>query len=471
MGKRPERAPDIDDPQRQAAPLEIPLEKVISPLQGFVYSQATTGVFLLLAVILALSLANSRYLDFYQSINHLPLTIGLGDWHIEMSLKHWVNEGLMVLFFFVLGLEIKGEILAGELRDPHYSGLVIVMALGGMLVPALFYVSVLQVTGATEAVRGWGIPMATDTAFALGVLALLGSRAPAVATVIMSALAIVDDIGAVLVISLVYTAEVDLTALFSAAAVMLLLIMFNLAGLRRPIFYFGGGVALWWFILQSGVHATTAGILAALAVPARPYVKTGWFMRQMSRVLRRFSALDHPGRTILEQQRQYELVETAEEIARKTATPLQRWESFLDKPVSLAVVPLFAFLNAGVPLPQTGAELLPSPLIMAIAAGLVAGKSVGISLFALAGLRLGVCRLPEGLRYPHIVGIGLLAGIGFTMSLFVAALAFDDYPALMAQAKLGILGSSLIAGVLGVSFMLLTHRRTPKRANAAERER
>lgn len=443
-----------DDRHRKPAPLEKPLEKLVTPLSTFTQSQASSGILLAIAVIAALALANSAYGDFYASLKHLHLSITLGDWSVDMSLKHWINDGLMVFFFFLLGLEIKRELIAGELRDVRQSSLVFCMAAGGMAVPALTYLGI-NALGSAEAARGWGIPMATDTAFALGILAVMGDRVPRVATVLLAALAIVDDIGAVLVISLFYTEGVQLSPLFSAALCLLLLFMLNLGGYRRPILYFLVGVGLWWFILQSGVHATTAGILAALAVPARPYAETTWFMRRMPKILRRFEKVDDPQQSILEKSEQEELAEEARQVAKATIPPLQRWERAMDMPVSLLIVPVFAFLNAGVKMPESITELLNAPVSLAVAAGLVVGKAVGVSLFAWLGIAVGISRMPKSMSFRHLIGLGCLAGIGFTMSLFINSLAFENAAGLQEEAKLGILLGSLIAAIAGTTLLLM----------------
>jgi NhaA family Na+:H+ antiporter len=294
--------------------------------------------------------------------------------------------------------------------------------------------------------------MATDTAFALGILGLLGARAPGSATLLLSALAILDDIGAVLVIGLFYTEDLDTQALAAAAGAFAGLLLLNRAGARRPLPYLVGGVLLWWFILQSGIHATTAGILAALAVPARPYADTGWFRRRMRPLLRRFESIDAPDKSILEDERQHELAQRARDIALKTTTPLQRWESALDLPVSLLVLPLFAFLNAGVALDGLQGDWLERPVMFGTALGLLLGKVTGIVGFAWLGLKLGLCRLPADMKLAHIAGLGMLAGIGFTMSLFVANLAFPGSE-LLTSAKVGILMASLAAGIIGWSVL------------------
>ncbi|GAB3113014.1 Na+/H+ antiporter NhaA [Aestuariicella hydrocarbonica] len=446
----------IPSSKREHAPLEKGLDKLLSPFGVFFRSQASTGVLLLLAALLAMVMANSDYQRFYESIGHLPLSVGLGDWQVKYSLHHWVNDGLMVIFFFILGLEIKRELLAGYLRQVRQSLLVLFMAAGGMVLPALIYALCLRQDAV--ALMGWGIPMATDTAFALGALALLGARAPRSAAVMLSALAIVDDIGAVLVISVFYTEDISWLYLARAAGVVGLLCLFNLLGMRRPIFYAVGGLVLWWCVHQSGVHATTAGILAAITVPARPYAETGWFTRRMTMLLRRFQQLDHPDKSILEEHRQHDLLEEVHQVAEQTTTPLQHWGSVLDRPVSYAIVPLFAFLNAGVSLPNTlSAETL-SPVTWVTMLSLVVGKTLGIASFTWVALKFGWGALPKDMRFLQVVALGLLAGMGFTMSLFIGNLAFLEHPQVLVEAKLGILAGSLLAGLLGSGLFLLAHR-------------
>lgn len=453
----PERKGQPADDSRQPAPIELPVERMLAPLGAFANSQVTTGAVLLVVILLALFLSNSQYGELYQSLNHMPFALTLGDWHVEMSVHHWVNDGLMVLFFFVLGLEIKRECLAGDLRDLQQSALVLFMAIGGMLVPAGVYLA-LNYSSQDGATSGWGIPMATDTALAIGILCMLGSRVPRTVIVLLSALAIVDDIGAVLVISLVYTSDLDHSALAGAAVSLAVLWLFNIAGFRRPMLYLLGGIALWWFMLNSGVHATTAGILAALAVPARPYAGSNWFEQRIDWISTRMRREREPGQGVLEDQRQHELIEKAQDVAIKASTPLQRWERSLDKPVSLAVVPLFVFLNSGIVLPGSVGELFASPVTQGIALGLVLGKFCGVTAFAWLGLRTGLCRMPQDITMKHIGGIGLMAGIGFTMSLFISALAFSNQAALVGAAKLGIMTGSLIAGILGTAVFLQLSR-------------
>jgi len=449
--------PKIDEHERNHAPLERGFKKLLTPFEIFFKNQSTAGLLLLIAALLALLLANSGYQAIYESINQLPFSLALGDWRVSYSLHHWVNDGLMVLFFFVLGLEIKRECLVGDLSNIRHSSLVICMALGGMLAPAGVYALIVD-SGA--GMRGWGIPMATDTAFALAILVLLGKRVPPTAAVLLSALAIVDDIGAVMVISLFYTEQIHTIALFAALMTLFALFGGNLLGIRRALFYSAGGLLLWWFILHSGIHATTAGILAALCVPTRPHAETSWFIRRMRQLVNRFEKIDSPNQSILKAQRQHKLAEQAQQIALKATTPLQHWGSVLDRPISLTILPLFAFLNAGIAFSSHSVPLIGSPVMMGTALGLVAGKAIGITTFAWICVRANIASLPEGVNFTHIAGLSFLAGIGFTMSLFIAALAFENQPILLAQAKMGILMGSLVAGVLGVILFIIADKLT-----------
>ncbi len=447
---------DVPEHDKQLAPLERSLDRLLSPFENFYRSQSSSGVLLLASAIIAIFLANSTYQSWYFSIGDIKLYLGIDDGVFSHSVHYWVNDGLMAIFFFLLGLEIKREILAGELKDIRQSTLVLFMAAGGMIVPACIYLAFnFQLASA----NGWGISMATDTAFALGALALLGSKAPRSAAVLLSALAIVDDIGAVLVISIFYTDALNLQPLLYAFFSIVFLVCLNLLGVRRITFYFLGGVILWWCILHSGIHTTTAGILAAITVPTRPYAGTNWFKRRIRMLLYKFESLDSPHKTILEENQQHELVEQVQKVAVKTVTPLQHWNSILDKPVSFIIVPLFAFLNAGVVFPKLTLAAVSSPVLLGTTFGLVLGKCIGISLFAWLAMQLGIAKLPSDFKFSHIIALSLLAGMGFTMSLFIATLAFGDYPQLLAQAKIGILSGSAIAGAAGFLLFIFIYKR------------
>ena len=453
---------DIDEKERDHAPLERSFEKVLTPFDRFLKSQSAAGIALLIAVVSAIILANSNYQTLYESINQLPLSIGLGEWRVSYSLHYWVNDGLMTLFFFVLGLEIKQESLVGDLANVRSASLVLFMAIGGMLVPAGIYV---LIADSGDALRGWGIPMATDTAFALAILTLLNDKVPRSLAVILSALAIVDDMGAVMVISIFYTEQIDLIALVIAFMVLAILLVGHTLGISNALFYATGGILLWWFILHSGVHATTAGTLLALTIPTRAYAEKGWFIRQMRRLVNRFEAIDEPKQSIFKKNNQHELAEQAHQIAIKSTTPLQHWSSLHARPISLTILPLFAFLNAGVAITSQSFTMTGSSVMLATGAGLVIGKVIGITLFAWICLRLKIAQLPQEITFTHITGLGLLAGIGFTMSLFISALAFENHPILLGQAKLGILIGSLVAGILGALVLLIANKATSRSVN------
>jgi NhaA family Na+:H+ antiporter len=419
--------------KRLTNPLQRRFEKFTSPFDAFVRNEISGGVILVLATIAALWLANSPFREIYHVLGNVEFGLYTGDWRLSKSLHHWVNDGLMALFFFVLGLEIKRELLAGGLRDPKQSILVIMAALGGMMAPAAIFVAL---NVGDDTLRGWAIPMATDTAFAIGALALLGKRVPRAATVFLVALAIVDDIGAILVIVLFYTETLVLEALGAAVILLALLVLFNVLGLRRPAPYVLVSALLWLAILNSGVHATLAGVLAALAVPARPRVEPHWFIERMHRLLRRFEEAKQSEQTILEDGRQHMVVEDVEHVARLTTTPLQRWERALEKPVTLFVVPIFS-----------------SSLSLGVAAGLLFGKVIGITSMSWLGMRFGFGQLPHTMGMRHVVGIGLLAGMGFTMSIFIATLGFSSTPALLLDAKMGILTATFLSGTAGMAWL------------------
>jgi len=363
----------------------------------------------------------------------------------------------MVLFFFILGLEIKYEILVGALSNIKDTGLVIAMATGGMLFPALIYISIIWY-GNSDAYHGWGIPMATDTAFAISILTLLGAKAPRAIIVMLTGLAIVDDMGAVAVISLFYTEQIVGESLVWAGVTLLAMFLMNLLGIRKPIFYLASGVLLWWFILQSGIHATTAGVLAAMIIPTHPHANKIWFQKKMKSIVEKFHEMEDPHKPIIENQDQHALAVKAESIAKLSTAPILRWGYTLDKPVSLIILPLFAFLNAGVMLPTAIPNVDDSLITLAIMAALVLGKGIGISLFAWIGLKIGLVRLPSSVCFSQIVGVGFLAGIGFTMSLFISVLAFKGQAELIEQAKLGILLGSIIAGILGMIILLFSSK-------------
>jgi NhaA family Na+:H+ antiporter len=422
-----------------------PVERIVRPFQDFARKQSSGGILLIVATAVALVWANSPWGESYAALWHTKLTVGVGDASISKDLTHWVNDGLMAVFFFVVGLEIKREILVGELSSARNAALPVAAALGGAVAPALIY-SAINAGG--EGAAGWGIPMATDIAFVLGVLALLGDRAPLGLKVFITALAIVDDILAVLVIALFYTSEISWSALGFGVAFLAALVVANLIGVGRTIVYAVLGAGLWLCFLLSGVHATIAGVLLALTVPAVSFMDPGAFLERGRYVLDRFEEAGEQGENVLANEERQAALHALNHAAYKLEPPLHELEHALHPWVAFAIMPLFAFANAGVTLGGGIAETLTSPVTLGIAAGLVFGKQLGITLFAWLAVKSGISELPEGTSWRHVYGAGWLAGIGFTMSLFISDLAFSD-GSLVETAKLGILLASLVAGVVG----------------------
>ncbi len=433
------------------APWERAFDKVLSPFEQFIHRQTTSGMLLMGTAIIALILANSFLSDSYLHVLHTPTIIQIGSWKIEMSLHHWVNDGLMTMFFFVVGMELKREMLVGELSDLRQAALPIIAAIGGMVLPALIY---LAFNHSGEAARGWGVPMATDIAFAVGVLALLASRVPKALITFLVALAIADDLGAVLVIAVFYTQELSFAWLAATGALLLLLVVLNFIGVRRTTPYFVVGVILWYALLQSGVHATLAGVLCAFAVPARPKYDPGQFSKRISGLLERYDASIRSDSNIMTNEGLQTIVETMETGARGVQTPLQRLEHDLHLPVAFLVIPIFALFNAGIPLHlgELG-DTLSHPVMLGVMLGLVLGKFVGITGACWLALRFGIGQLPGGTRFPQIAAVSLLGGIGFTMSIFIAELGFAGQEEFLLMAKTGVLAASVISGVLGYMWL------------------
>jgi NhaA family Na+:H+ antiporter len=449
--------PTVDktgEPSRIGTPLEKKLEDIIPPFQRFTHDQTTGSILLIICTLTALLIANSTLARGYESLLLTETGLVFGDWSLTMNLRHWINEGLMSLFFFVLGLEIKRELLVGELKGARRSLPMIAAALGGMLVPALIYAAF---TAGTPLIHGWGIPMATDTAFAVGVLVLLRRHIPAGLTAFLTALAIIDDLGAILVIAVFYTKTLNLSFLAAAALLLLLLIVLNLVGIRRPGVYFLIGGLVWLAMLGSGIHATVAGVLVALTVPARPKRSPEWFVNQTHELADEFENLERKSvKPLLGEVAQHAVAERVQDTVEMATTPLQRWERYLESPVALLVMPVFALVNAGIPVDvQAFAGLWSDHLALGIVLGLVLGKGVGITFMTWLSLRLGLGQLSEGVHMRHIAGIGLLGGMGFTMSIFITNLGFTSEPATLVTAKTAILFASLIAGLSGFLWLRL----------------
>jgi NhaA family Na+:H+ antiporter len=396
------------------------------------------------AAVVALAWANSPWSASYEALWATELGVEVGDVSFSASLLHWINDGLMAIFFLVVGLEIKREVLVGELASVRRATLPIVAAVGGAVLPALIY---LGLVGGGEAMHGWGIPMATDIAFALGALALVGSRVPLGLRVFLTALAIADDLLAIGVIALFYTAELDVAALATAGLVLLALIAANRLGARRPVVYGVLGVALWLAVYASGIHATVAGVLLALTIPARTRIDDVAFVARARGTLDGLEETARRGGHASIDEHHAALWDL-EDATEKAQAPMLRIEHALQAWVAFLIVPLFALANAGVTVRGDLVAMLAEPVTLGVIIGLVVGKQIGITLAAYVVVRLGLASLPDGVRWWHIYGVAWLGGIGFTMSLFIAALAFGESP-LLASAKVGILAASIVAGVGG----------------------
>jgi NhaA family Na+:H+ antiporter len=424
--------------------------------QAFARLEAAGCIVLLTCTAISLALANSAWAGTYAGLWQTRVVVGVGGWALDKPLLLWVNEALMALFFFVVGLEIKRELLAGELAGARRATLPVAAALGGMLVPAGIYAAF---NAGTRGAPGWGIPMATDIAFALGVIALVGRRLPLALKVFLAALAIADDIGAVLVIALFYTEAVHWPALAVSAGFLLSLIAANWAGVRHPLAYGLLGLAVWLAFLKSGIHATVAGVVVAAAIPARGQLDPRAVIARTEAILATFARASAGEAPPLANAQRRAALQELEITCQHVETPLQHLEHVLHPWVAFVVVPLFALGNAGVAWGEGAVMSLGQPVALGIIAGLVAGKPLGIVLFSWLAVRSGLAALPEGVTWRQLWGASSLAGIGFTMSVFIADLAFGGDP-LLAVAKRAIIIASLLAGLCGW-LLLRTCQRPP----------
>ena len=435
---------------------EKTFNKVLTPFEMFIHRETTSGLLLMGMAILALVLANSSYAEAYLHTLHTYISIGVGDWSLKMSLHHWINDALMTVFFFVVGLELKREIVVGELSNPRNAILPIAAAIGGMVVPAAIY---MLINPEGDAANGWGIPMATDIAFAIGALALLASRVPRALITFLVALAIVDDLGAVLVIAIFYTDTIAMVPLQFAGLLFFGLVVLNLSGVRSNIPYFIISIFLWYALLKSGVHATLAGILGALSVPAMPKYNPERFSSRVKELIHRFDENNKHDNNILTNEKSRAVVQTLENVVHNVQAPLQQLEHKWHLPVAYVVIPIFALANAGIALDfSTIGTTLSHPVLQGVAAGLILGKFIGVAGTSWLVLKLGIAKLPKDTRFIQIVGVSLLAGIGFTMSIFVAQLGFKENEELLLMAKTGILFASLFAGIMGYIWLFLVSK-------------
>ena len=420
-------------------------------ISHFISEEAYGGIILIFATIVAIIWANSA---FYESYHHLwhELKVGFVWDEINMvgSLHHWINDGLMALFFFTVGLEIKREIMGGELSSVKKASMPIAAAIGGMLIPAAIYA--LVSIKYPEYLNGWGIPMATDIAFALGLLALLGKRVNINLKIFLTALAIADDLGAILVIAIFYTDTINYSELFSAAFFIGVLIIANFAGVRRTVFYaLIGFVGIWMAFVFSGVHATIAGVLIALTIPARTKIGEKEYVNKLKKFINKFKK-EQPNDTSLLTKEQALLISKIEELNQHAQTPLQKLEHALHPITAFFILPVFALSNAGVHIEGSVIDMLLHPISLGIIAGLVLGKFLGISLFSRLMVWLKISTLPMGVTWKQIYGVAFLAGIGFTMSMFISDLAFKEaeYKQI---AKVGIMAASIISAIIGMIWL------------------
>ncbi len=432
-------------------PWERRLDRLVTPFEEFIHRQTTSGMILLAVSALAVLLANSPLRDAYLHLTHAPVVFRIGGAALEMTWVHLVNEGLMVFFFFVVGLEIKREISVGELSEPRKALLPVLAALGGMLTPALLY-ALLNPSG--ETARGWGIPMATDIAFCVSALVLLGRRIPQALTIFLVSLAIVDDIGAVIVIAAFYTQTIHLPALGGAAAVLAVLVALNLGGVRRSLPYILAGGLLWAFMYKSGVHATVTGILVAFCIPVRARYSPAQFRESLEDLASRYRKSSLEDANVLTSTEMQSVLNRLDEEVRLADSILRRMEDRAHLPVALLVIPLFALTNAGIEMEWGSiAGTLGHPVTLGVLTGLVVGKVAGIFLLSLAGIRLGWVSLPSGVTLRHLLGVGFLGGIGFTMSIFVAELSFPGNHEALLMAKSGIMLASLLSALAGYLWL------------------
>ena len=432
-------------------PRDFVYRQVFLTAQNFIRIEAASGIVLLLATIVALVWANSPWSDSYTDLWHTHITINADIFDIDLDLQEWVNDGLMTLFFFLAGLEIKRELVHGELSSPRRALLPAAAALGGMITPAVFF---LAIAGGSDGADGWGIPMATDIAFAVGILALLSRRIPASIRVFLLALAIADDIGAILVIAVFYTSDINFLALGIAGLTLAVIVVCNRSGLRNVDVYVLFGAVLWVAMLESGIHATLAGVILGLLTPASHHYDPATFAEDADDLVQRYRGATQAS----DRGEQESVLHQMEDLAHGTEAPLERLERALVSWVSFLIVPLFALANAGVQIDGDTVEAaIESPLALGVAIGLVVGKPLGIFMFTWLAVQLKLCDKPVGASWAQIFGVGMIAGIGFTISLLITSLAFEEQ-ALVDEAKLGVLAGSTVAGIAGLVFLYFASR-------------
>lgn len=442
---------------------KTPIEKFLNPFHKFIHQEYTGGIVLFISVVIALVWANSSWSDSYHHLWETKFSINFAGNTLNHPLHIWINDGLMALFFFVIGLELKREFMVGELSTPKKAALPMVAALGGMIVPALIY---LFINWNEPTQKGWGIPMATDIAFALALLSVAGKRIPLSVKVFLSALAVADDLGAVLVIAFFYTAHISFIPLMIGGGCLLLLALGNYLGVRSMAFYLILGIVVWIGFLFSGVHATIAGVLVAFMIPARTKIDEKEYVRKTRNYLDEFEHVI-PLKGDLTTEEQHEIIQQIKGLCKDAETPLQKLENNLHPWVSFVIMPLFALANAGMIINSDFFASLINPVSTGVLIGLMIGKFVGVFLFTWLMIRFKIAELPEQANWMHITGVSVLAGVGFTMSLFVTGLAFND-PTFIDQSKYGILSASLLCGIIGLLILKRSQKNELIREHAKE---
>jgi NhaA family Na+:H+ antiporter len=449
-----------DEKHAYHSALEHKVKGFLTPFQEYIKSQITASIFLFVCTIVALVWASIPAISsWYNAFVTASIGFHISDFTISMPLRFWVNDALLTLFFFFVGLEIKREFLVGELTDHKRAVFILFAAVGGMVIPAGIY---LILNAGTPNQIGWGIPMATDTAFALGILSCFKRSLPKGIFTFLAALAIIDDIGAILVIAIFYTSHFNPWMLFIAFLLMAFLILLNYSGFRKPFLYIIIGLLIWIAIESAGVHGTLAGILVAFIIPARPEKGPRQFVKKIRSLLRYFETRKDKTPLVLEDQEQHAVLEEVQEVAQQATTLLQRWENKLKLFIALLVLPLFALVNAGIPVRLHWIDnLFTERVSQGILFGLVIGKPLGVLLFSRIALWLKIGKKPEGTTFNQIMGAALLTGIGFTMSLFISTLSFNDENTLL-MAKGAIFMGSFISAIMGVIFIWLSGKKGDK---------
>lgn len=434
--------------------------QVLSPIQRFTRLEAAAGILLVLATVAAMVWANSPWQSSYFELWNTELSVAIGSFGLSKPLLLWVNDGLMAVFFFLVGLEIKRELLVGELSSFKQAVMPVSAAMGGMVVPAAVFL--ILVKGSIGA-EGWGIPMATDIAFALGIMKLLGKRVPLGLKVFLTALAIIDDIGAVLIIAFFYSEELVLQPFLWVGIGFVYLILLNLFRFRWPLLYLVGGAFMWYGMLKGGIHPTIAGVLSAFCIPVHPKFNIGELIGKVEFLLGKMREQSFPDRRSILPTNQLHAVENLTMHADEALPPLQRLEYRLHDVVMFVIMPVFALANAGIVLPTDIIGALTAPVTYGVVGGLFIGKAVGVLGMSWLSTKLGLAKLPPGTTWMQILSLGFLAGVGFTMSLFIANLAYVDQE-LIAEAKIGILLGSLLSGCVG-AFILYRSTSPPEPPN------